>query len=344
MMNKKRNDRISDLLDDIILNKTSDVDKYDLQTMERFVEDFLLFFRFDGMKILHHVITQMRGNNNDSRILNPLITKRNDYVCMVNHVLQSHQGVTMKGLRIVFGGLPNKEIDNWIQLALNKRSLLDNCPNLEELKLYCHLENMKLSSLSLKHLSISLHNNYVATKTNIYTPNLLSFAYTGDITSKLVLGNVPKLKHVTLYGYWYHIRSLHSQLHELVLDTVHIRGHNMRSFPPVVRPNPERNTQLTDDMWNTPKNDSYKNLKTVKFNGFATKNDADFISYLLDHAPLLDKIIIDPCRVDYLGTPKEYDYKQTTQYLNDRDFAINFSANLPCHVTVVSKTPIASLQ
>ncbi|KAM7251889.1 hypothetical protein ACFE04_023772 [Oxalis oulophora] len=101
------------------------------------------------------------------------------------------------------------------------QSILDNCSNLEELKLlFCSsLQVLNLSSLSLKRLNLWLCE-YDPTDIKIYAPNLLSFTWTPSTTSKLVLESVPKLRHVHLCGFWHHIRNHHSQLQELVLECV----------------------------------------------------------------------------------------------------------------------------
>ncbi|KAM7251779.1 hypothetical protein ACFE04_023662 [Oxalis oulophora] len=99
------------------------------------------------------------------------------------------------------------------------QSILDNCSNLEELKLlFCSsLQVLNLSSLSLKRLNLWCCD-FDPTDIKIYAPNLLSFTWTPSTTSKLVLESVPKLRHVHLCGFWHHIRNHHSQLQELVLE------------------------------------------------------------------------------------------------------------------------------
>ena len=101
-------------------------------------------------------------------------------------------------------------------------SLVDKCPNLEDLSISfsSFIEVFKLSSLSLKQLTLWFCEPLLDIK--ISAPNLLSIAWAvsgaGFKNSNLVLQDVPQLKYVRISCYSYHIQSHHSQLVKLELD------------------------------------------------------------------------------------------------------------------------------
>ncbi|KAM7262529.1 hypothetical protein ACFE04_000212 [Oxalis oulophora] len=93
--------------------------------------------------------------------------------------------------------------------------------------------------------------------------------------------------------------------------------------------------KFTQDCSTRRENHCYKNLKEVKFIGFGKGKDAKFIEFLLNHAPLLDKITVDVCRPQYWRTSQEIEHRQTKTYLVTRSRAISFCASLSRRVTVV---------
>ncbi|KAM7249703.1 hypothetical protein ACFE04_019862 [Oxalis oulophora] len=100
------------------------------------------------------------------------------------------------------------------------QTLVDNCPNLEELDIAfsMSLKVLHLSSPTLKHLTFTPRLGFGPMDIKISAPNLLFFSWIGVKKSKLVFEDVPKLQCMTLQGYWYHIQSHHSQFDELVLS------------------------------------------------------------------------------------------------------------------------------
>ncbi|KAM7262663.1 hypothetical protein ACFE04_000346 [Oxalis oulophora] len=410
-------DHISALPDDIITNIISRL------TLKQAASTSLLSFRwrdtwelysgcfdFDGSETLHDL--RRKYPEPGKRLASAIHTKRKNFVHWVGRVLQSHQGASMKQLRIIFDlkKLSCHVIDNWIQHALAKRvefieldlssflysykrstsytfpihsscgfellktlflkhvtisgdalqSLLDNCPNLEELKVESSvsLQVLKLYSLSLKNLTLlSCCSHFLPMDIKISAPNLLTFTWTGLKESKLVLEDVPKLKYVKLCGCWYHIRSHHSQLEEVVLDIMistfngclifqQNRGNvnipelsnlkHLRIKNPIFDNNTfcflvaylkaapllENLTLELDYVRCDVKPTEavrYKNLRTVKYIGCGATNDFKLVRYIYDQSPLLEKIIVDVGPPDYFGASEA------------RDRAFNFGANLPCH-------------
>ncbi|KAM7268283.1 hypothetical protein ACFE04_010449 [Oxalis oulophora] len=230
-------------------------------------------FDFDGSSIIQSVRNSYAlGNKITGEMLVP---ERTNFVMWVNRVMGSHQGSTIKGMRIVFDLKKpfHKEIDKWIQIALVKRveffeldlssilwprrhsisyrfpihsiseflslkrlllkhvdvsgdaiqGLVDNCPNLEDLRVVYSesLDGLQLYSRVLKHLTLWLCFKVIFFESDkefkISAPNLFSFSWTGFRTANLLLEDVPKLKDVELSGHWYRILGYHSQLEKLSL-------------------------------------------------------------------------------------------------------------------------------
>ncbi|KAM7274368.1 hypothetical protein ACFE04_029032 [Oxalis oulophora] len=233
------------------------------------------------------------------------------------------------------------------------------------------LSSLTLKSLSL-FPCVHSDNNPMDIK--VSAPNLSSFAWTGIKVSKLVLENVPKLKNVEIHGYWNHIRSYHSQIDQLDLSIVYwtplgCENQGNTDIPELscLKDLTMKHHTLNDDtlrllvaylkaapllekfalelsysacdvnlsealLTNTH---CYSNLKTMQFFGFGSKNDVEFIRYLLDRAPLLEAIILSVCPADLLGTHQEIEYKKTAKYLEDRETAISFCESLSSDVTVI---------
>ncbi|KAM7265311.1 hypothetical protein ACFE04_002994 [Oxalis oulophora] len=81
--------------------------------------------------------------------------------------------------------------------------------------------------------------------------------------------------------------------------------------------NVTQNIELTEAKWNNVKGDHHRyiKLKTVTLIGHGAMKDVEIIRYLyfLSRAPLLDKIIIDPCHLLFLGTPEENSYRESSE-------------------------------
>ncbi|KAM7266240.1 hypothetical protein ACFE04_004137 [Oxalis oulophora] len=261
-------------------------------------------------------------------------------------------------------------------------ALLHHCVNIQELSVTSAdtLRAVKVSSFSLKRLTLLACGGYRnLMDIKISAPNLLSFTWSCCKNSKLLLEDVPKLNYVKISGYWYHIRSHHSQLQQLVLNVTSFGSSGCVNKGNTNIPELSNLKQLTmkqhridDDAfglfvaylaaapllenvtlqlfsggWNVKlseavlkatKNHCFENLKTVKFSGFSVaneSNDAEFVEYIVNRAPLLETIIVDVIPLLFVGTHERNEYKQTAEYLEARDKAINFGASLPCHVTVV---------
>ncbi|KAM7272068.1 hypothetical protein ACFE04_031282 [Oxalis oulophora] len=93
--------------------------------------------------------------------------------------------------------------------------------------------------------------------------------------------------------------------------------------------------KMSDYTWNNMEDHRYDNLETVKFIGSAGTKNVEIFRYFISHAPLLDKIIVDPCEAHCLGKPAEISYRESRRYLEDRDCAINLTASLPFKVDIV---------
>ncbi|KAM7260555.1 hypothetical protein ACFE04_011228 [Oxalis oulophora] len=435
---RRREDRISELPDEILEKILSCL------TFEQIASTSLLSTRWRNLWRFHSgcfdfdgssIIQSVRNHYALGRKINgqTLVKNRTNFVNWVNRVMGSHQGATIKGMRIVFDLKKpfHKKIDKWIQLALAKRveffeldlssigfrmdrsisyrfpihsicgflslkrlflkhvdvsgdaiqGLVDNCPNLEDLRVVYSesLDALHLYSRVLKHLTLWLCFKVVIFRNTkefkISAPNLLSFSWTGFRTTNLLLQDVPKLKDVELSDYWYHILGYHSQLEKLsLLCRVYpsdcgceiqwridfpelsnlkdltmgyfvLNDHSFYHFVTYLNAAPllenftlelchlSENLKLSPEVWTITENHSYKNLKTVKFIGFGEKDEEMFVRYLTSHSPVLESITIDPCLALKLGTPEENEYRQSAEYLEARNRAINLSSLLPCQLT-----------
>ncbi|KAM7263580.1 hypothetical protein ACFE04_001263 [Oxalis oulophora] len=316
------------------------------------------FIDFDGSTTIQDLKRQYDSTNKyhcRHRLECVVEEGRCKFVNWVNQVLPSHKCATIKRFRLTFDlrEVPHHVINDWIQFASSKNV---ECLELDfstynirlgrsepwyDFPSGSHCRFQSLTTVSLKHVRISpetfehllgcpnleelnvayclkrrkeLCNNYktpLPDHWNIVAPNLLSFTYCPIqyANPNLVLEYVPRLNYLnTEHSHWCRYGTNLLQLQELL----------------------SWYKRFTEVSWLQKAKDlRYNNLKTVKLIGYGAITDVEIIRYFLSRAPLLEKIIIDPCEPSCLGTSEEILYRESSRYLKDRNRIINLTSNLP---------------
>ncbi|KAM7263919.1 hypothetical protein ACFE04_001602 [Oxalis oulophora] len=229
-------------------------------------------------------------------------------------------------------------------------------------------QSFNLYSLSLKKLTLWVCGNNLD-HWNIVAPNLLSFTYCPcqSVDPNLVLEYVPRLNYLNIkHSHWCRYETNLLQLQELVCDMCSCYYCDCNIKWPIKLPNLKNITikhaigdsrefnhfvahlkaapllenlivelpwnKIFTESWEKAKDIRYNNLKTVKLIGYGATTDVDIIRYFLSRAPLLEKIIIDPCEPSCLGTSEEILYRESSRYLEDRNRIINLTSNLPLNI------------
>lgn len=74
----------------------------------------------------------------------------------------------------------------------------------------------------------------------------------------------------------------------------------------------------------------FRSFRVVELLGFVGHPaDLEFVMYLIESARLLEKIIIDPCTIYQVGTPRELSCRESKEYLSARRRAIKLAAKFP---------------
>lgn len=71
---------------------------------------------------------------------------------------------------------------------------------------------------------------------------------------------------------------------------------------------------------------SVREVELVGFEGLA---DAEFVMYLIKSAELLEKITLDSCLWDYMGTPRESQWRETEECKLGKQRTTELVAKLP---------------
>ncbi|KAM7278682.1 hypothetical protein ACFE04_005816 [Oxalis oulophora] len=231
-------------------------------------------------------------------------------------------------------------------------SLINDCPNLEELYLAFSetLQSFKFYSLSLKHFTlcccgVNLFKYYnlgcmrpnSVVDYNISAPNLLSLTYNPFVKLLEFVWNnsatefssyehpeLPNLKILTIKNF----DSYRYYFSEFVAD---LQAAPLLEHLTLELQNNDETSQEVD--WSNTEDCLHKNLKVVKFIGHLRRNDVEIMKYFASRVPLLEKIIIDHCYPYYHGTPDEY--KQSSRYLEEREHSFDMTASVPFDVTVL---------
>lgn len=83
------------------------------------------------------------------------------------------------------------------------------------------------------------------------------------------------------------------------------------------------------------KDDPHLNLRGVSFIGFEGREvDVEFLKDLLENAVRLEKMIIDPCKYHFMGSPGMWYYRRSEGYKCARKRAIELAEKFP-HVEFV---------
>ncbi|KAM7280162.1 hypothetical protein ACFE04_007296 [Oxalis oulophora] len=225
----------------------------------------------------------------------------------------------------------------------NLESLINDCPSLEELYLTHSktLQSFKFYSLSLKHFTLCNCGDIwfePVMDYNISAPNLLSFTYNPlgqllefvwNLSGSQFWGfecpELPNLKILTMKNF----DSYRCYFSEFVAD---LQAAPLLEHLTLELEYNDDTSQEVD--WSNTEDCLHKNLKVVKFIGHLRRNDVEIMKYFASRVPLLEKIIIDPCRPYYHGS-EEILYKQSSRYLEDREHSFDMTASVPFDVTVL---------
>ncbi|KAM7268584.1 hypothetical protein ACFE04_010750 [Oxalis oulophora] len=214
MKRRRSEDRISELPDEIIEKFLS------LLTFKEAASTSLISkrwrsswkfysgcFDFDGSSIVHSLRNRYKLRRKVTALT--LHTKRTNFVNWVNRVMESHQGATIKGMRIVFDLKKpfHKEIDKWVQLALLKRvqfieldlssfasgTVASTCYGFP-LYSSCGFESLK--NLCLKHVDMS-GDDVQSLVDNCHNLEQLGVFYSESLDGLNLYS--PSLKHLTVW-------------------------------------------------------------------------------------------------------------------------------------------------
>ncbi|KAM7280416.1 hypothetical protein ACFE04_007550 [Oxalis oulophora] len=203
-------------------------------------------FVFDGSPIRDDFRKQYHNGRRGVDFINVDDKVRDKFIDSVDQVLQSHKVSTMKQLKdfTYFNPFPGafkfllplyefpspchcRRFRSLTTLSLTYvgisgqtlESLINDCPNLEELYLTRSktLRSFKFYSLSLKHFTLCYCGDFkTVADYNISAPNLLSFTYMPLDEVNLVLQDTLQLNYLNIREHWCNFQNHLSQLLEFV--------------------------------------------------------------------------------------------------------------------------------
>ncbi|KAJ4715181.1 Fbd-associated f-box protein [Melia azedarach] len=226
-------------------------------------------------------------------------------------------------------------------------NLLFHCPLLQVLSVQRSLcvKKLKVSGgpsrdLKLKYLKLDFWVSQYIEIDN--APNLIYFEYGGKRKIPVSFRNVPNLSEIP-GAVCYNIPELcnlrHLEIkmrieddHSLLPCAAYLKAFpSLYKFTLKVSWPVEPSSGMRQSVRNHPYlRHSELSVRVVELIGFAGQTtDSEFVIYLIENAKLLEKIIIDPCIDRYLGTPKEFIFRESEVYQSAIRQATHLAATFP---------------